>query len=64
MLTRLAIPLLLVPMLACSGSENETSSPAAPSPAASARTTFTLSGQVIQKHESSHFRSDRDCYQR
>ena len=49
MLMRLAIPLLLAPMLACSGSENETSSPAAPSPAASARTTFTLSGQVITK---------------
>ena len=48
MLKRPCILLLLVPLLACSGSETETLSPAAPSPAApSTRTTFTLSGQVI-----------------
>ncbi len=48
MLKRPCILLLLVPVLACSGSEPETLSPAAPSPAApSTRTTFTLSGQVI-----------------
>ena len=48
MLKRPCILLLLVPLLACSGSETETLSPAAPSPAApSTLTTFTLSGQVI-----------------
>ena len=48
MLKRSCTLLVLVPVLACSGSETETSSPAAPSPAApSTRTTFTLSGQVI-----------------
>ena len=45
---RSCILLLLVPVLACSGSETETLSPAAPSPAApTTRTTFTMSGQVI-----------------
>ena len=48
MLKRSCILLLLVPVLACSDSETETLSPAAPSPAAPATpTTFTLSGQVI-----------------
>ena len=48
MLKRSCILLLLVPVLACSDSETETLSPAAPSPGApSPRTTFTLSGQVI-----------------
>jgi Carboxypeptidase regulatory-like domain len=48
MLKRSCVLLLLVPVLACSGSESETASPAAPSPAApSTRSTFTLSGQVI-----------------
>ena len=45
---RSCILLLLVQVLACSGSETETLSPAGLSPAApSTRTTFTLSGQVI-----------------
>ena len=48
MLKRTCTLLLLVPVLACSGSETETLSPAAPSPAApTTPTTFTLSGQVI-----------------
>ena len=49
MLKRPCILLLLVPVLACSGSETETSSPAAPTLAApSTRSaTFTLGGQVI-----------------
>src|SRR5687768_17615040 len=49
MLKRSCTLLLLVPVLACSGNENETSSPAAPSLAApSVRSaTFTLGGQVI-----------------
>jgi hypothetical protein len=49
MLKRTCILLLLVPVLACSGSETETASPAAPSPATpSTRSrTLTLGGQVI-----------------
>jgi hypothetical protein len=48
MLMRSCILLLLIPVLACSDSETETASPAAPSPAApTTLTTFTLSGQVI-----------------
>ncbi len=43
-----SIFVLVVPVLACSGSETEMSSPAAPSPAGlTIPTTFTMSGQVI-----------------
>ena len=66
MLKRSCILLLLVQVLACSGSETETLSPVTPSPAApSTPTTFTLERTSHhQPYEGPHFRSNRVRYQR